>query len=385
MLNSENLHYLDNAATTMPSPGVIAAVTKSLAENWANPSSLYTPGLDTAQLLNRCRLTVAKTLDCTPAELYFTGCGSESNNIALLGAAHTRQGWGKRIIVSGFEHPSVQLPLRRLAEEGFEVIEVAPEADGHLDIEKMAAHVNKSTILVACMLVNNELGTRVEVEKLAKLVKTANPRTAVHVDAVQGWMRVPFKLDNIDSLSVSGHKIHAPKGIGALFLRKGYSQGMKLPLLGGGQEKGVRPGTENIAYAVGLATAAQEMQAGFKQRAAHIAALNARLRQGLAAIPGVTLNSPADAVSEVVNLSENRIRSQIMLNDLAERQIYVSSGSACSKGEASHTLTAMGCSPITIDTALRVSFCGENTEADVDAFLTGLETGIKTLSHIRGH
>lgn len=385
MLNSENLHYLDNAATTMPSPGVIAAVTKSLAENWANPSSLYTPGLENAQLLNRCRSAVAKTLGCTPAELYFTGCGSESNNIALLGAAHTRQSWGKRIIVSGFEHPSVQLPLRRLAEEGFEVIEVAPEADGHLDIEKMAAHVNKSTILVACMLVNNELGTRVEVEKLAKLVKTANSRTAVHVDAVQGWMRVPFKLDNIDSLSVSGHKIHAPKGIGALFLRKGYSQGMKLPLLGGGQEKGVRPGTENIAYAVGLATAAQEMQAGFKQRAAHMAALNARLRQGLAAIPGVTLNSPADAVSEVVNLSENCIRSQTMLNYLAERQIYVSSGSACSKGEASHTLTAMGCSSITIDTALRVSFCGENTEADVDAFLTGLETGIKTLSHIRGH
>ena len=385
MLTNENLHYLDNAATTIPSPEVVAAVSKSLSENWANPSSLYTPGLENAQLLNRCRAAVAKTLGCTPAELYFTGCGSESNNIALLGAAHTRQGWGKRIIVSGFEHPSVQLPLRRLAEEGFEVLEVAPEKDGHLNVEKMAELVNKSTILVACMLVNNELGTRVEVEKLAKMVKTANPRTAVHVDAVQGWMRVGFKLDHIDSLSVSGHKIHAPKGVGALFLRKGYSQGMKLPLLGGGQEKGVRPGTENIAYAVGLATAAGQMQAGFKQRAEHLAALNQRLREGLAAIPGVTLNSPADAVSEVVNLSENCIRSQTMLNYLAEKQIYVSSGSACSKGEASHTLTAMGCSPLTIDTALRVSFCGENTEADVDAFLNGLESGIKTLSHIRGH
>lgn len=385
MLTNENLHYLDNAATTIPSPEVVAAVSKSLGENWANPSSLYTPGLENAQLLNRCRAAVAKTLGCTPAELYFTGCGSESNNIALLGAAHTRQGWGRRIIVSGFEHPSVQLPLRRLAEEGFEVLEVAPEKDGHLNVEKMAELVNKSTILVACMLVNNELGTRVEVERLAKMVKTANPRTAVHVDAVQGWMRVGFKLDHIDSLSVSGHKIHAPKGVGALFLRKGYSQGMKLPLLGGGQEKGVRPGTENIAYAVGLATAAQQMQAGFKQRAEHLAMLNKRLREGLAAIPGVSLNSPADAVSEVVNLSENCIRSQTMLNYLAEKQVYVSSGSACSKGEASHTLTAMGCSALTIDTALRVSFCGENTEADVDAFLNSLESGIKTLSHIRGH
>ena len=385
MLTNENLHYLDNAATTIPSPEVVAAVSKSLAENWANPSSLYTPGLENAQLLNRCRATVAKTLGCTAAEVYFTGCGSESNNIALMGAAHTRQNWGRRIVVSGFEHPSVQLPLRRLAEEGFEVIEVPPEKDGHLDVEKMAGYVNKGTILVACMLVNNELGTRVDTEKLAKLVKTANPRTAVHIDAVQGWMRVPFRLDNIDSLAVSGHKIHAPKGVGALFLRKGYSQGMKLPLLGGGQEKGVRPGTENIAYAVGLAAAAQQMQAGFAQRTEHLAALNRRLRQGLAAIPGITINSPDDAVSEVLNLSENCIRSQTMLNYLAQRQVYVSSGSACSKGEASHTLTAMGCSALTIDTALRVSFCVENTPQDVDEFLNGLESGIKTLSHIRGH
>ena len=283
MLTNENLHYLDNAATTIPSPEVVAAVSKSLAENWANPSSLYTPGLENAQLLNRCRATGAKTLGCTAAEVYFTGCGSESNNIALLGAAHTRQNWGRRIVVSGFEHPSVQLPLRRLAEEGFEVIEVPPEKDGHLDVEKMAGYVNKGTILVACMLVNNELGTRVDTEKLAKLVKTANPRTAVHIDAVQGWMRVPFRLDNIDSLAVSGHKIHAPKGVGALFLRKGYSQGMKLPLLGGGQEKGVRPGTENIAYAVGLAAAAQQMQAGFAQRTEHLAALNRRAGDRLVA------------------------------------------------------------------------------------------------------
>ena len=147
----------------------------------------------------------------------------------------------------------------------------------------------------------------------------------------------------------------------------------------------MRPGTENIAYAVGLAAAAQQMQAGFAQRTEHLAALNRRLRQGLAAIPGITINSPDDAVSEVLNLSENCIRSQTMLNYLAQRQVYVSSGSACSKGEASHTLTAMGCSALTIDTALRVSFCGENTPQDVDEFLTGLESGIKTLSHIRGH
>lgn len=383
MLQNEDLHYLDNAATTMVAPEVADAIRAAMTDCWANPSSLYTAGLESSQALARARAAVAKTLGCTPQELYFTGCGTESNNIALVGAAHTRQSWGKRIIVTGFEHPSVQLPLRRLAQEGFDVVEVKPERDGHLDVEKMASLVTKTTILVACMLVNNETGTRVEVERLAKMVKAANPRTAVHVDAVQAWLRIPFKLDNIDSLSVSGHKIHAPKGVGALFLRRGYGQNLWAPYLGGGQEKGIRPGTENLPYAVGLAAAAERMAKTRTERAARMAALNRRLRQGVAAIPGITVNSPEDAVAEVLNISENCIRSNTMLNYLAQSQIYVSSGSACSKGEASHTLTAMGCTPLEIDTALRISLCGENTEADVDAFLNGLETGIKTLSHIR--
>ena len=383
MLTNENLHYLDNAATTIPSPEVVAAVSKSLAENWANPSSLYTPGLENAQLLNRCRTTVAKTLGCTAAEVYFTGCGSESNNIALLGAAHTRQNWGRRIVVSGFEHPSVQLPLRRLAEEGFEVIEVPPEKDGHLDVEKMAGHVNKSTILVACMLVNNELGTRVDTEKLAKLVKTANPRTAVHIDAVQGWMRVPFRLDNIDSLAVSGHKIHAPKGIGALYLSDRLVQAFQPPYLGGEQERGLRPGTENLPYAMGLAAAAARLAKTMKSRDTAMRALNQRLREGLKAFPEVVINSPDDAVPEVLNFSENAIKSETMLAWLAEAQIYVSSASACGRGQPSHTLAAMGRDPLAIDTAIRVSFCGDNTPEDVDAFLNRFEDGMKHLQKIK--
>ena len=383
MLQDETLHYLDNAATTMVAPEVAQAIHKAMTECWANPSSLYTAGLESARVLGRARAAVAKSLGCTPQELYFTGCGTESNNIALLGAALSRKSWGRRIIVSGFEHPSVQLPLRRLAREGFDVVEVKPERDGRLDVEKMASLVTKGTSLVACMLVNNETGTRVEVERLARMVKAANPRTAVHVDAVQAWLRIPFGLDNIDSLSVSGHKIHAPKGVGALFLRRGYEQNLWAPYLGGGQEKAIRPGTENLPYAVGLAAAAERMEKTRAARTARLAALNRRLREGVAAIPGVTVNSPDDAVAEVLNLSENCVRSNTMLNYLAESRIYVSSGSACSKGEASHTLTAMGCTPLEIDTALRVSLCGENTEADVDAFLNGLEAGLKTLSHIR--
>lgn len=385
MLNDQNLHYLDNAATTLPSPEVLKVVTRSLTENWANPSSLYKPGLESAQLLNRSRAIVAKTMDCTPGEFYFTGSGTESNNIALFGAAHSRRKWGKRIIVSGFEHPSVRLPLQQLAEEGFEVIEVFPEKDGHLDIHKIADLVDKNTALVSCMMVNNEVGTVVPVNELADMVKAANHRTAVHVDAVQGWLRVPFRLDNIDSLAVSGHKLHAPKGVGGLYLRKGYSQSLRLPLLGGGQENGIRPGTENVPFALGLAEAAIRMQRNFRARTAYVATLNKRLREGLAAIPGITMNSPEDAASEIVNFSENCVKSETMVNYLAEQGIYVSSGSACSKGAYSRTLSVMGCPTLCIDTALRVSFCGQNTKEDVDAFLNVLESGIQNLSHIRGH
>ena len=380
MLHDPNIHYLDNAATTMVNPEVIETITKAMAEHWANPSSLYTPGAHSELALNKARADVARTLGATAGEVYFTGCGSEGNNLAILGAARTRK-WGKRIVCTGFEHPSVALPMQRLAQEGYDVQFVAPEADGHLNVDKMLELVDKNTILVAAMQVNNETGTAVDVARLAAGVKARNDRTAVHVDGVQAWMRVPVRLANIDSYSVSGHKIHAPKGIGALYLRKGYH--IEPPYLGGGQEKGMRPGTENLPYAIGMAKAATLLSRTLPQRHKTLVELNTRLREGLRQFPEVTLNSPEDAVPEVLNFSLNVIRSETMLHHLETMGVYVSSGSACSKGAASHTLTAMGLEPRRIDTAIRASFCADNTPEDVDALLEGLKTGLAALSRIR--
>ena len=380
MLHDPNIHYLDNAATTMVNPDVIETITKAMAEHWANPSSLYTPGAHSELALNKARADVARTLGATAGEVYFTGCGSEGNNLAILGAARTRK-WGKRIVCTGFEHPSVALPMQRLAQEGYDVQFVAPEADGHLSVDRMLELVDKNTILVAAMQVNNETGTAVDVARLAAGVKARNDRTAVHVDGVQAWMRVPVRLANIDSYSVSGHKIHAPKGVGALYLRKGYH--IEPPYLGGGQEKGMRPGTENLPYAIGMAKAATLLSRTLPQRRKTLVELNTRLREGLKQFPEVTLNSPEDAVPEVLNFSLNVIRSETMLHHLETMGVYVSSGSACSKGAASHTLTAMGLEPRRIDTAIRASFCADNTPEDVDALLEGLKTGLATLSRIR--
>ena len=382
MLQDPKLHYLDNAATTIVAPEVADVIDKAMREHWANPSSLYAPGAQSEAALNSARAAVARTLGCKPRELYFTSCGSESNNLALVGAALTRK-FGKGVVVSGFEHPSVQKPLERLASMGYDVTVVNPKADGTLDIDQMLEHVDKNTILVACMMVNNEIGTRNDVERLAAEVKRRNSRTLVHVDAVQAWMRVPIKLANIDTLSVSGHKIHAPKGIGALYLSDHIVQAFQPPYLGGEQEREMRPGTENLPYAMGMAAAAIRLAKTMKSRDAAVRALNQRLREGLKAFPEVEINSPAGAVPEVLNFSEHCIKSETMLAWLAEEQIYVSSASACGRGQPSHTLAAMGKDPLSIDTAIRVSFCGDNTPEDVDAFLNRFEDGMRTLQRIK--
>ena len=330
MLQNPELNYLDNAATTIVAPEVADVINKAMREHWANPSSLYAPGARSEEALNAARAAVARTLGCKSRELYFTSCGSESNNMALLGAALTRR-FGKGIVVSGFEHPSVQKPLERLAAE----------------------------------------------------VKRRNSRTIVHVDAVQAWMRVPIKLANIDTLAVSGHKIHAPKGIGALYLSDSLCQAFQAPYLGGEQEREKRPGTENLPYALGLAAAATRLNKTMKSRDAAVRALNLRLREGLKAFPEVVINSPDNAVPEVLNFSENCIKSETMLAHLAQQQVYVSSASACGRGQPSHTLAAMGRDPLAIDTAIRVSFCADNTPEDVDAFLNAFEDGMKHLQRIR--
>ena len=385
MRTDPNLHYLDNAATTMVDPAVADAIAAALRESWANPSSLYDPAVLAEHKLNAARAKIAKTLNCAAREIYFTACGSESNNLAILGAALPRQAWGNKIVTTGFEHPSVQLPIRALRDRGFDVAEVAPGADGRLDVQKLIDAVDKNTVLVACMAVNNETGAVQDIARLAAGVKAKNSRTAVHIDAVQAWLRIPLdlkKLPGVDTLAVSGHKVHAPKGIGALYLCENQRQHLRPPYLGGHQERGIRPGTENLPYAVGLGLAAEQGARRMRAAAANAAALNAQLRAGLAALPGVTLHSPAGAVPAVLNFSTNCVTSQTFISYLNDRQIYVSGGGACDKGEPSHTLQAMGCDARAVATALRVSFCAGNDEGDVAALLAALKDGLAELQHI---
>ena len=385
MLSDPQLHYLDNAATTRIDPAVTEVIHDALVELWANPSSLYDPAVAAQDGIENARTRIAKTLHCRSDEVYFTACGTEGNNMAVWGAAMPRRHWGNKVVVSGFEHPSVQLAARALENEGFTVVEILPEADGHLSVEKFLAAVDKNTVLTSCMAVNNETGAVQDIAALAAGIKARNNRTHFHVDAVQAWLRIPIDLQKwagVDTLAVSGHKIHAPKGIGALFIRDSQRQTLRPPYRGGHQERGLRPGTENTPYIVGLGLAAAKGYQGMRSRETHIEELNRRLRAGLAKLPGITINSPEDAMPEVVNFSTGCINSQTFINYLNTRGVLVSGGSACDKGEPSHTLEAMGCDERTIHTALRVSFCAENTPEDVDALLDGLYNGLQSLQHI---
>ena len=311
MRTDPSLHYLDNAATTMVDPAVAEVIHDAMLRHWANPSSLYPPGAESEAALNHARAALARTIGCKSREFYFTSCGSEGNNLALLGGARSRT-FGKKILCSGFEHPSVRRPLEALAGSGWQVEFVPPAADGSLDVDRLLERVDRATILVACMMVNNETGARCDVEKLARETKALNSRTMVHVDGVQAWMRLPVRLEGsgIDSFTVSGHKIHAPKGVGGLYLSDRLVQSFQPPYLGGEQERGLRPGTENLPYALGLEAAARKLAPDLAGRASHIRALNQRLRAGLAAFPTVEINSPADAVPEILNFSENKVKAR---------------------------------------------------------------------------
>ena len=379
-------HYLDNAATTRVSDAVIDTITDVLRQHYANSSALYTPAARSEEVLENARAVIAAALGCQPQELLFTASGSEGNNIALWGAAFARRGWAKDIVLSGYEHASLLHPGEQLKALGYTVKYVEPDENGLITPERIAEAVGPHTALAAAMQVNNETGALLDVARMAELVKQKNPRTAVHADGVQAFMKFPIDLHRtkLDSYTVVGHKIHAPKGVGALYLRRGYH--IEPPYLGGKQEQGLRPGTENVAYIAGFAKAVELLRPTVAARYAHVRELNDYLRQQLAARDGIVLNSPApeQASPYVLNLSVPGLRSETILHFLElKNNVYVSSGSACGKGAASHTLAAMGLDAARIDSALRVSFCGDSTREDVDAFLTGLDEAMTKLSRAK--
>ena len=370
-------HYLDNGATTPLCPQVKAALEEGM-EQFGNPSSLHGVGLKAELQFTEDARTVLHALGGDErGRLLFTSGGTESNNLCLQGAARALRRRGDKLLVSAVEHASVLDTAKALEKEGFTVEFLPPE---QLAPEAVAARVDTRTIFVSIMCMNNETGNLYPVAEIAKAVKKKAPNLLFHSDMVQSFLKTPMKLKNsgIDFVSVSGHKLHAPKGIGALYVGPGARL---LPLFyGGEQQEKLRPGTESTllvhAFAAAVKTAAAEQE----QSARHAAQLNALLRRQLQDVPEVVFNTVGEASPYTVNLSVPGIRSETMMHFLEMRQVYVSSGSACSRGALSHVLAAYGLSRERIDSALRVSFSRFNTAEDVRAFTEGLKEGIASLA-----
>lgn len=357
--------YLDNAATTKPCEETVAAVAETMRGCFGNASSLHKLGIEAEKIISSARKTLAAKLP--DGDIFFTSGATESNNTAIFGACETYRRNGDKIVTTAIEHPAAANPISKLEEKGMRVVRLAPK--DHEDFEQAIADaVDDKTVLVSCMAVNNETGFIIDTKRLYRLVKRKNEKTIVHVDAVQGFLKVP--LDG-DSISISGHKIHGPKGIGALFVRKGVR--FSPLLLGGGQQKKLRSGTEPVELIAGLAAAVKSYRGTverFSQLKAHLVSL-------LEKLDGVKLNSDERCVPNIVSFSIKGVRSEIMLHSLEEKEIYVSSGSACSKGKSSGVLAAFGIPDSEADSTIRVSMCADTTEEELDILVENIKKGIE--------
>lgn len=372
-------HYLDNSATTQVLPQVAQMAVRMMTEEYGNPSSLHTRGFRARKLLEEARGQVAQRLGAQPEEITFTSGGTESNNLAIFGAAQARKRMGNKIVTTAAEHDSVLGPCRALEKQGFEVVYLKPDASGHLSEEELVQSIDQRTILVSVMLVNNETGAIFPVEAASRAIRRSKAPALLHVDAVQGFGKLPFTVKKLgaDLLTISGHKIHAPKGIGGLYVKKGVRI---LPhTLGGGQEKGLRSGTESAPLICALGEAVRLLPPA-QEALEQVGQLNALLRQRLEQIPQVTIHSPEDGLPYVLNFSAGRVRGETMLHFLAERGVYVSSGSACGKAKPSHVLESMGLPKEQVESALRVSFSRFSTPEDVEALVEGIKAGLENLA-----
>lgn len=375
--------YLDNCATTRVCEEAARKALDAMTEHYGNPSSLHGMGVGAESLLRQARKPIASLLGCDAGEIIFTSGGTESNNLAVFGAVSARRRRGHRIVTTMIEHSSVEGPMARLEMDGFEVVRLRPGPDGSVRAEDLMQAVNGDTILVSLMLVNNETGAVQPVEAARRAVRAAGAPALIHCDAVQafGKMKVSPRKLGVDLMSLSAHKIHASKGAGALYVAKGTHI---LPVCeGGGQEKGLRPGTEPVPAIASFGEAAAVIAAHFSEYTAHMRELRADCLGRLAPLSFIAVNSPADGAPHILNVSVEGVRSETMLHFLAMREIYVSSGSACSRGARSRVLTAMGLPDARIDSALRISFSRYNTREDVERLAEALTEGAGSLVHVR--
>lgn len=371
-------HYLDNSATTKVSEKAAQKALYIMTTEYGNPSSLHSFGFRAAKELENAREQVAKAIGAKAEEIYFTSGGTEANNLAVLGSVDAHKRRGNRIVTTATEHSSIYDTMQKLKNDGFDVVFISPDESGNINPREIIDATDSKTILLSIMLVNNETGAINPVEEIFRNVKRLYPQTILHTDAVQALGKVEIKATKLgaDLMTISGHKIHAPKGVGALYIRKGARI---LPrTFGGSQEKKIRTGTESLPLICAFGTACEEID--LKKNAETATTLYNYLREKLSLIPDVVINSPNKCCPFVLNFSVKGIRSETMLHHLAEKGVYVSSGSACSKGAKSHVLSSMGLTDDIIDSAIRVSFSKHNTTEDCDALIKGIEEGINTLA-----
>jgi cysteine desulfurase len=372
----DRIVYLDNSATTKPCEKAIEYMNNCLKYSWGNPSSLHTIGVEAESVLNSARNTVSEFLKAAPEEIIFAGSGTEANNTAIMSAA--AKTWGNRVITTEIEHPSVLKTVKRLEERGFEVIRLKVDKNGIISLDELKSALNDKTVLVSIMLVNNEIGSIQPVGEAVKLAKALSPRCLFHTDAVQAFGKLPLNVKTlgVDLLTASAHKIHAPKGFGFLYRSK---KATIPPLItGGGQENGLRSGTEAVHLAAALQGAILDLPE-LSTELQKITTLRDYAAKLFSQSDFARVISPENALPYIINITVPGYRSETMLHFLEGKNIFVSSGSACAKGETSHVLAALGLSKREADSALRISFSRYNTMEDIDALFAALSEATKKL------
>ena len=372
--------YLDNSATTRVCPEAAEAAMNAMLTDYGNPSSTHAKGRAALKLVMNARKQLAKALGCEAFELAFTSCGSESDNWALWSGADAVSRRGGHVISSTVEHDAVRKALDELERRGYEVTRLTPGSSGAVTPEQVAGAVRPDTILCSLMLVNNETGAVTDIKAVSKIVKAANPKALVHTDAVQGFLKLPFSAKTLgaDLISVSGHKIHAPKGIGALYIRSGVR--LRPLIVGGAQEDGRRAGTENVPYICAFGEAARIGFARAAEYQEHMRALREHAIDRLRAEnPGLVVIG--GGAPHILSVSLPGYKSEVLMNFLEAREIYVSRSSACKRGARSHVLEAMGLAPEVIDGAIRVGLSRYTTREEMDEFCSALRAARETLAH----
>ncbi len=370
-LGVKQIIYLDNSATTKPCKKAVEYMNKALTDNWGNPSSLHILGMNAEDIVNASRKSVAKMLSAKDSEIIFTSCGSEANNMALMSVL-ARKNRGNRIITTTIEHPSVLETAKRLEGYGFEVVYLKPQNNGVISLDDLKAALNGKTLLVSIMLVNNEIGTIQPIEEAARLTKQLSPFAYFHTDAVQAFGKMPINAARlgVDMLTASGHKIHAPKGIG--FLYKNQKCHIAPFITGGGQEDGMRSGTESVPLIASLQGAIEDLP-NLQPSLQQMREIYNYAKELLSSDSDIVINSFDDGLPYILNISIPGYRSETLLHFLESREIYVSSGSACAKGNQSYVLKELGLADKLIDSMLRISFSHTTQKQDIDQLYEALK------------